>query len=174
MVETAEERISEQQSGTETSTIDVPVPASVPSLDQPAAAPPQRRERAGAAAPRRTRVSIRHVGLLSVLKVSLLFYLCAMLVIWLALLMIFLVLEAGGVLDTVAEWAGCVVNGREGTRGCVPVEINGRAIFSWLLVAAGVFTLILALINMFVALIYNLISDLVGGLDVTLAERRRR
>ena len=31
---------------------------------------------------------------------------------------------------------------------------------------------VLALINMFVAIMYNLISDLVGGINVTLAERR--
>jgi hypothetical protein len=119
-------------------------------------------------------VTIRSFGVLSVLKFSLLFYLCAMLVIWLALLLIFLVLQAGGVIDTTEEWLSCVVNEPIGTTGqCVPVEIDGVQLFTWLFVGAMVMAGILALINMFVAIMYNLISDLIGGVSVTLAERRR-
>jgi hypothetical protein len=123
--------------------------------------------------PRRTKVTVRRFGLLSVFRFSLLMSFCMMLVIWLALLIIFLVLQAVGVTDTVAEWIGCLVNDTEGTKSCTPAIIDGARIFSWLLLLGCVFALIWTALAVFFALLYNLISDIVGGVEVTLSERRR-
>lgn len=124
-------------------------------------------------APRRTKVTVRRVGVASVLKFSLIFYLCVMLVLWLALLIIFLVLQAGGVIETLSERLGELAGRQEGTKGYEPVAIDGTTVFTVLFILGLGWTVVMAGINMFIAVIYNLISDMVGGVDITLAERRR-
>jgi hypothetical protein len=149
--------------------IDLPVQAVEPSR--------ARRSRAGRRAkpvgPRRTKVTVRRFGITSVLKVSLIFSACAMLVLWLALLIIFLILQAGGAIDSLAELIGCVINETEGTKRCTPAEINAEVVFTYLLLAGAVLSVAWALVVTFGAVIYNLISDMVGGVEVTLAEKRR-
>jgi len=77
-------------------------------------------------------------------------------------------------MDTISNWVGCVVNGTpQGTKKCLPAVIDGKLIFTWLLLAAGLFTVVLALLNTFIAIMYNLISDIVGGVEVTLSETER-
>jgi hypothetical protein len=122
--------------------------------------------------PRRTRVTVRRFGLLSVFRFSLVMSFCMMLVIWLALLIIFLVLQAVGVTDTIAEWIGCLVNTTEGTKACTPAVIDGAKIFTWLFLIGCLFALVWTALGVFFALLYNLISDIVGGVEVTLSERR--
>jgi hypothetical protein len=152
------------------------VPNDVPPTEPPAT-PPVRSGRARrtplASVPRRTKVTVRRVGVGSVLRFSLIFYLCVMLVIWLALLLIYLLLQAGGVMDTISERLGELSGKKVGTKGYEPVSINGPMIFTALFILGIGWTIVMAGINMFIAVIYNLISDLVGGIDVTLAEHRR-
>jgi len=124
--------------------------------------------------PKRTKVTIRRVGIWSVFKFSLLFYVCLMLVVWLALLVIFLVLQAGGVMDQISRWLGQLAGNSQGTKGYVPMRIDGTLIFTYLLFGLGAMAFVWAVINTFVAVMYNLISDLIGGVEVTLAEKRRR
>jgi Transmembrane domain of unknown function (DUF3566) len=123
--------------------------------------------------PRRTKVTVRRFGLLSVFRFSLLMSFCMMLVIWLALLIIFLVLQAVGVTDTIGEWIGCLVNSDTGTYGCTPAAIDGAKIFTVLFFVGCLFALVWTALAVFFALLYNLISDIVGGIEVTLSERRR-
>jgi Transmembrane domain of unknown function (DUF3566) len=123
---------------------------------------------------RRTRVEIRHVGPLSVLKFSLLFYFCVMLIGFIALFLIFQVLEAAGTITTLeTELLGCLFReGEQSTTGqCIPYEINGSVVFTWLFLLGVMSTVLIALLNTFIAVVYNLISDIVGGVEVTLAER---
>jgi hypothetical protein len=123
--------------------------------------------------PRRTKVTVRRFGLLSVFRFSLLMSLCMMLVIWLALLIIFLVLQAVGVTDTIAEWIGCLINTDQGTKQCTPAIIDGTRIFTLLFLMGCVFAVVWSALAVFFALLYNLISDIVGGVEVTLSERRQ-
>lgn len=123
---------------------------------------------------RRTRVEIRHVGPLSVLKFSLLFYFCAMLIGFIALFLIFQVLEAAGTITTLeTNILGCLFQeGERATTGeCIPYEINGSVVFTWLFLLGIAGTVVIAVLNTFIAVVYNLISDIVGGVEVTLAER---
>ena len=153
-----------------------------PQSDAPAGAPapagvPQTRSsrvRLSDTAPRRTRVTVRRVGVWSVFKFSLLFYVCVMAVIWLALLLIFLVLQAGGVMDQISTWLGQLAGNAQGTKGYVPVRIDGAVIFTYLLFGLAAMAFVWAAINTFIAVMYNLISDLIGGVEITLSERRRR
>jgi hypothetical protein len=115
---------------------------------------------------------VRRFGLWSVFKFALIFSVCAAAIVWLALLMIFLVLQATGVTDTVAYWIGCVIQAPEGTKRCVASSIDGVALFTWLLLVAGIMAGVSAVLWTFIALIYNLISDIFGGVEVVLAEKR--
>jgi len=164
MTTTADDPITEQP----LSDIDVDLPASPvpPARTTQPARPPRR------ANSRRTRVTVRRFGLFSVLKFSLIFCFCAMVVVWLALLLIYFMLSAAGVTDTVAYWIGCVINTDNGTKNCVAAGIDGVKLFTWLFGAGVVMAIAASLLGTFIALIYNLIADIVGGVEVVLAEKR--
>ena len=57
---------------------------------------------------RRTRVVVRKVGPWSVLKFSLLFYLCVMLIVYFALMIIYWLLSAVGAIDSAGRLLGYV------------------------------------------------------------------
>jgi hypothetical protein len=129
---------------------------------------------------RRTRVEVRRVSPFSVLKFSLIFYFCIFLVLYLALAMIWAVLQASGVIDSLEQLLGQVFpsgaalspTGQVSTRGAPPLEIDTGEVFTWLFLAGCVGVAIWSMINVFLAVMYNLISDIVGGVEVTLADRR--
>jgi hypothetical protein len=113
--------------------------------------------------PRRTKVVIKRVGPWSLFRFSLLFYFCIMVVIWLGLLILYQILGLLGVLDSATDllndfWTG--------------FRFHGWWIFSRLFAAGLVMVVFGAVVNLFVAFLYNLISNFVGGVEVTLAERR--
>jgi hypothetical protein len=166
MATTTDEPIATQ--GAEASPIDVPVPAVEPRHRQ------RTRLRQRPAGPRRTKVTVRRFGVTSVLKVSLIFSFCAMLVLWLALLIIFWILQAGGAIDSLGEIIGCVINEPQGTKQqCVPAEIDANVLFTYLFLAGTVLSVAWALVTTFGSVIYNLISDMVGGIEVTLSEKQQ-
>jgi len=129
---------------------------------------------------RRTRVEVRRVGPLSVLKFSLIFYFCIFLVIYLALAIIWAILSASGVIDSLERLLGTIFPSAEGlsptgqisTGRPQPIEIDTGQVFTWLFLAGCVGVAIWSFINVFIAVMYNLISDIVGGVEVTLADRR--
>ena len=129
---------------------------------------------------RRTRVEIRRVGPVSVLKFSLIFYFCVFLVVYLALAIIWVILSASGVIDSLEQLLGTIFpsnaglspTGQVSTRGAPPIQIDSGQVFTWLFFAGCVGVVIWSFINVFVAVMYNLISDIVGGVEVTLADRR--
>jgi hypothetical protein len=130
-------------------------------------APP---EAAGASRPtaRRVRVQIRKVNPFSVLRFSLLFYFCLMLVVLLGLAILYAILSAAGVLDSVAGLLTDVGFGdRQGN-----FEFDTGYIFRTLFLIGLVSTILWAAFTLVLAFLYNLISDLVGGIEVTLIERR--
>ena len=52
------------------------------------------------------------------------------------------------------------------------VVIRFGSVFGWLLLVGLGNVIIWSLVNVFVAFLYNLISDVVGGIEVTLAQKR--
>ena len=107
---------------------------------------------------------VRRVGPLSVLKFSLIFYFCVMLIVFFALAIIFAVLSAAGSMKEIGKVLGYVFGtGETGTRDPEPIAINGGVVFTWLFLGGLVFTVVWSVINVFVAFLYNLISDIVGG-----------
>ena len=126
---------------------------------------------------RRTRVEIRRISPFSVLKFSVIFYFCVFLVLYLALAIIWAILSASGVVGALEQLIGYLFppaspTGEVSTRGAPPVEIDTGQVFTWLFLVGCVGVVIWSLINVFLTVMYNLISDIVGGVEVTLADRR--
>ena len=104
---------------------------------------------------------------MSVLKFSLIFYFCLMLIFFLGLLFLYGIMGALGITDQAATFIGKLVSDAGEN-----FKISGTWIFTRLFVVGCAMSVLWALINVFVAFLYNLISDVVGGVEVTLAEKR--
>ena len=122
-------------------------------------------KRFGRKSSRQARVVIRKVRPWSVLKVSFFLYLCIWAVIVGAVVILYGMLGAIGALDSTQE----LIREVFAEPG---FEIQGEWLFTrGIMIALGM-VLLWTLINVFVALLYNLISDVIGGIEVTLSERR--
>lgn len=114
---------------------------------------------------RQARVVVRKLGPWSVLKLSFLFYLCVMVVFLGAMVILYGILSAIGALDSLTRLIRDLFADQT-------FEIHGDWLFSrGLLIGLGM-VLLWTLINVFVVFLYNLLSDIVGGIEVTLSERR--
>ncbi|HEX6261508.1 MAG TPA: DUF3566 domain-containing protein [Actinomycetota bacterium] len=122
---------------------------------------------AGGPAPRRIRVAIRRVNPWSVLRFSLLFYFCLMLVFVIGLAILYMVVDALGVVTSLEQLLESL-----GFGGDAGFEVNGGFLFRTIFLIGLVSVVIWSALTLFFAFLYNLISDLVGGIEVTLAERR--
>ena len=108
---------------------------------------------------------MRKLGPWSVLKISLLFYLCVLVVIVGALVMLYGVLGAIGALDSLTRLIRDLFADQS-------FQINGGWLFTRGIAIGLALVVLWTLINVFVAFLYNLLSDVVGGIEVTLSERR--
>ena len=129
--------------------------------------PPEDRpsKRGRPAAPRRTKVVVRRVGPWSVLRFSLLFYFCVMVAVWLGLLILYHFLGVIGVLHSIEHGLRSLNIAKNWT-------FHGGWIFSRLFMIGLVMVVFGAIVNLFAAFVYNLIADFVGGIELTLSERR--
>ena len=117
---------------------------------------------------RKARVVVRRVEPWSILKFSLLFYFCLMLIFLFAFLILYWILGVIGVLDSLSHLLSTAGFGNPKTG----FHFHGYWIFSRLFLIGLAGTVVWSLVNLFVALLYNLVSDVVGGVQVTLSERR--
>ena len=141
-------------------------PTPTPSrVDRSTGKPSSGRTRRSKKQRRHARVVIRKVGPWSVFKLSVIFYFCVMLVLLGAGITLYGMLGAIGALDSTTR----LIRDLFADQSFV---INGRWLFSRGLTIGLVMVVVWSLINVFIAFLYNLISDLVGGVEVTLAERR--
>jgi hypothetical protein len=115
---------------------------------------------------RRAEVVLRRVNAWSVLRVSLLFYFCVMVILVFALSIVYWVLGIMGVLNSVSD----LLTNLLGQSGSSNYIINGQWLFFRALVIGAAWVVIWSLVNMLLALLYNLIADVVGGIRITLAE----
>lgn len=128
--------------------------------------------------PRRVRVQIRRVNPWSVLKFSLIFYVCLLLVILVGMTILYTILSSLGLIDTLEDlltsiWGpggGDIATGPNDP--VTPFQINPGYLFRVMFLIGTISTALWAAFTMFLALLYNLIADLVGGIEVTLVERR--
>ena len=120
----------------------------------------------GRPATRSAELTVRRLDPWSVLKVSLIFYFCLMLVFMFAMLVLYTILGVIGVLDNVSQLLTDIGFGSPQAG----FTFNGRWIFTRLFLIGVAGVVIGSLINTLLALLYNLCADLVGGIRVTLSE----
>jgi hypothetical protein len=118
--------------------------------------------------PRRARLRVSHINPMSVLRLSLLFGACMLVVLLVAVAALWFVLNSAGVFSSITEATSTITDNSSG--GAAAWFSFGRV----MLIAAvlGVFNVIaFTLLATVGALLYNLCSDFVGGVEVTLSER---
>jgi hypothetical protein len=113
---------------------------------------------------RRAQVVLHRINAWTVLRVSLLFYFCVMVILVFALSILYWMLGTMGVLAQVTDLLNSIFPSN------TSYAIDGGWLFIRALVIGAGWVVIWSLVNMFLALLYNLISDVVGGIKVTLAE----
>ncbi len=108
--------------------------------------------------------TVRSVDLWSVLKVSICFYLCALIVLLTASVMLWWIASAAGVIHNVENFVGDLVNNKD------------FKFLSWEVLRAAtliglVIVCILTVVTVLAAAFYNLFSELLGGVEVTVVEQ---
>lgn len=133
----------------------------------PTGVPPSthRVERSKPQGSRQARVVVRKLGPWSVLKLSFLFYLCVMAVFLGAMVILYGILSAVGALDSLTRLIRDLFADQS-------FEIHGDWLFTRGLAIGLGMVVLWTLVNVFVVFLYNLLSDIVGGIEVTLSERR--
>ena len=136
--------------------------------------PPKASEGTGTV--RKTRVMVKRVGPWSVFKFSLLFYFCMMIIVLVALTILYNILSAIGVIDSIAKTVDTLLYQQAASVPGQETEqifhVNGLWLFTRAFAVGLVMVVFWSLVKLLVTFMYNLISDLVGGLEVTLTERR--
>ncbi|MGH2712259.1 MAG: DUF3566 domain-containing protein [Actinomycetota bacterium] len=125
--------------------------------------------------PRRIRVQIRRINPWSVLKFSLIFYVCLLAVVLVGMVILFSILSSLGVIDSLEGVFGEFGFGTtigEGEASRAVFEIDAGWVFRTFFLIGAISTVLWAVFTMFMTFLYNLIADLVGGVEVTLVERR--
>jgi hypothetical protein len=114
---------------------------------------------------RRVRRTIRKIDPWSVLKLSLFFYAC-FLVVWLVLVAVaYSLLDGAGLFDRIEEI-------REGfALGEGRLEITLWTVERWAFMIGLVVALVATIFNLILTFLYNIASDLIGGLEITFVER---
>jgi len=111
---------------------------------------------------RRGRLAIRKIDPWAVLKFSLVFYFCMLLIFMLGTAVIFATLKAFGVIDNIER----VLRNLQ-----IDFTIAGGSIFRWFFLIGLVGTVVASAITVFLSFLYNLIADVVGGIELLVTER---
>ena len=134
------------------------IPRGRPEVPRPA---PGARRRPGF---RRIKRTIRHVDPMSILKLSLFFY-AAFLVIWLVVVaIIYAILESMGLFNTIEDLSRAFVLDWDSNISLFFVE-------RWALLIGLTIGVLGSLLNVFLAFLYNVAADMIGGVEMTFAER---
>jgi hypothetical protein len=115
---------------------------------------------------RRVKRTIRHINPISVLKLSLFYYGCFLVLLLILTAILYSVLKSLGFFDTLENVGRGLV---------IPSLRNSNIDLMWMERWAFIIGLTLAvvgsLINALLAFLYNIGSDLVGGVEITFVER---
>jgi len=138
-----------------------PQPAPQP---RPAAAPrPAPSPVAQVEVGRRYRQTIHRVDLWSVLKIAVCFYICGMAVTMVALVALWLIADAAGVIHSVEKFFGDLLQTKDFT------FLDGEILRGALLVSA-VLVVLQIVITVIAAAFYNVFAELFGGVEITISE----
>jgi hypothetical protein len=112
---------------------------------------------------RRYRQTIHRVDLWSVLKIAVCFYICGMAVTMVALVSLWLIADAAGVIHSVEKFFGDLLQTKNFT------FLDGEILRGALLVAA-VLVVLQIVITVIAAAFYNVFAELFGGVEITISE----
>ena len=113
---------------------------------------------------RRVRRTLRHIDPLSVLKVSLMFYGC-FLVLWLLFVaIVYWMVQGAGIFETAEDL-------RQSLTIKGSWELSLSLVEKWAFFIGLVVAVVMSLFNLFLAFLYNVIADTIGGIDMTFVER---
>ncbi|MGH2699220.1 MAG: DUF3566 domain-containing protein [Actinomycetota bacterium] len=128
------------------------------------ARPPRARPARGAV--RRVKRTVKRVDPWSVLKMSLFYYTIIFIVWMIGVALLFSFIESTGVFQTIEE----VGDGIE-VEQLANFEISLGTVMRWAAYIGGGLVLLATLVNVILAFLYNLGSDIVGGVEMTFVER---
>ena len=111
---------------------------------------------------RRGRLAIRKFSPWATFKFSLVFYFCMLLILLLGSSIIFATLKAFGVVENIERLLRDLD---------FDVTISGGIIFRWFFLLGLAGTVVASAITVFMAFLYNLIADVVGGIEMLVTER---
>jgi hypothetical protein len=112
---------------------------------------------------RRTRRVVRKIDVWTVLKMSILFYLCVFLVFMVAGIVLWNIADAFNVIASVEKFVRSIFDLQKFT-------FQPSAVLQSALLGGGVLVLLATGANVLAALLYNLISDVVGGVQFIVLE----
>ena len=135
----------------------------------PAGAAQQRPGRSSGRGPRRARLQLRHIDTWSALKISLVLSIALFFIWMVAVGVLYLVLNALGVFETLNELFGQL--GTEGGEETTSEVLTPGIVFGGAAIIGAINVVLLTALCTVGTFIYNMCSDLVGGLEVTLSER---
>jgi hypothetical protein len=117
--------------------------------------------------PRRSRCEVRRIDLWAVLRISLCFYLAAVLLVVISGVVLWLIADAAGAIGNIESFMGKILSSKN--YHLVSAQILEGTVLVGLVLAA-----LMTIISVVGAALYNLFSELVGGFEVTLVETDHR
>ena len=146
------------------------IPGTPPGVDGGAPARGRGRGPAKSRGPRRARLQLRHIDTWSALKISLVLSIALFFIWMVAVGVLYGVLSALGVFDTLNDLFGQLgsASGSDGGGGDV---VTPGIVFGGAAVIGAINIVLMTALCTVGTFIYNLCSDLVGGLELTLSER---
>jgi len=121
--------------------------------------------------PRRARLAIKRIDPWSVMKFSFAVSLVLFLVVIVATSVLYLALNAMGVFESINGSLGEIVTSSGGTQAASTFKITAGGVIGTSALIGAVNVVLFTALATLAAFIYNVCSDLVGGIEVTLAER---
>ena len=122
--------------------------------------------------PRRARLLVRRVDPWSALKMTLCYSLCLLVVLLVAVGALYAVLSAMGVFDSINTAVRDLTDsGGPGATGGLQVIFSARRVLLWTALLGLANVVLLSALATLAAFLYNLCADMVGGVEVTLAEQ---
>ncbi len=145
-------------------------PTTSSAAEAPAVTSARRPGKAAGRGPRRARLQLRHIDTWSALKISLVLSIALFFIWMVAIGILYGVLSALGVFDTLNELFG-QLGSSSGSAGGGGDVITPGVVFGGAAVIGAINIVLMTALCTVGTFIYNLCSDLVGGLELTLSER---
>ena len=120
---------------------------------------------------RKARLRVSRLDPWSVMKVSLMFSIAVGIVLFVAVALLWSVIEASGALQTLQDTLNALLGNPDGS-GTVQVSafIDRWRVLGFTAIVSGINVILLTALATLGAFLYNLSSSVLGGLEVTLAE----